>query len=87
MRAVHRRESKKDPQALDKLADKLVALGLEGDVAAMREIGDRLDGKPTQAIEHGGNVATRTVIRADVPAQSIEEWQQKYAQPEQPPLH
>ena len=60
MRAVKRRESGKDPQAIERLADKLVARGLEGDVSALREIGDRLDGKPVQGLEHdvkpGANV-------------------------------
>lgn len=54
-RAVKRKlEGKGDPQALDKLADALVAKGLEGDVSALKEIGDRLDGKPKQQIEHSG---------------------------------
>jgi len=51
MRAVKRRqEGEGDPQALDKLADKVIQLGLSGDMSAIREIGDRLDGKPAQAI-------------------------------------
>lgn len=36
---------------LNALAKKLVEMGLAGDSAAMREIGDRLDGKPAQATE------------------------------------
>ena len=36
------------------LADKLVERGLDGDVTALKEIGDRLDGKPTQGVEHTG---------------------------------
>jgi hypothetical protein len=32
------------------IADKLVEAAMGGDVAAMREIGDRLDGKPAQAL-------------------------------------
>lgn len=32
------------------LADKTVALALDGDMQAIKEIGDRLDGKPAQAI-------------------------------------
>ena len=45
-------------QRLDALADALVRKGLEQDVAAIKEIGDRLDGKPTQdvAIEHSGEI-------------------------------
>lgn len=48
-RAIKRREEK-DPQALEKLADKLLAAVASGDIAAMRELGDRVDGKVPQAI-------------------------------------
>ena len=54
MRAVKRRETDKDPQALEKLADTLVTTALTGDVSALKEIGDRLDGKPAQAVQHQG---------------------------------
>ncbi len=37
-----------------RLADKLVAAALDGDVSALKEVGDRLDGKPAQALEHSG---------------------------------
>lgn len=33
------------------IADKLVDLAIEGDMQAIKEIGDRLDGKPSQAID------------------------------------
>lgn len=50
-RAVRRHvDGKNGPQALERLADRLVSEGLAGDIAAIREIGDRLDGKPAQAI-------------------------------------
>jgi hypothetical protein len=42
------------PKKLERLADKLVEAGLEGDVSALKEIGDRLDGKPKQAVEASG---------------------------------
>ena len=42
-------DSPKKIKALHLLARKLVQTGLEGDVAALKEIGDRLDGKPVQA--------------------------------------
>lgn len=32
------------------LAEKAVDLGLAGDMAAIREVGDRLDGKPAQSL-------------------------------------
>ncbi len=48
-RAIKRREQD-DPQALEKLADKLLSAVDGGDVGAMRELGDRIDGKVAQAI-------------------------------------
>jgi len=38
-------------QALAKIADKVVSLALAGDKDAWKEIGDRLDGKPSQSID------------------------------------
>jgi hypothetical protein len=45
-RAVN--ETDGNEKRLHKLARQLVANGLSGDVSALREIGDRLDGKPRQ---------------------------------------
>lgn len=39
-----------DPQKLNDLAEKLIALGAEGDLQALKEIADRLDGKATQQV-------------------------------------
>lgn len=52
-RAVARREPldpSEKPQRLDLLAEAAVKAGLSEDVAALKEIGDRLDGKVPQAI-------------------------------------
>lgn len=60
--AVNRIGTGEDGQARKKLAllaDSLVTRAIAGDVAAMKEIGDRLDGKPTQAIEHSGEMTVR----------------------------
>ncbi len=43
------------PKVIDALAASLVKKGLSGDVHAIREIADRLDGKATQAVEHMGD--------------------------------
>lgn len=48
-RAIKRREQE-DPQALEKLADKLLKAIDAGDIGAMKEFGDRIDGKVAQAI-------------------------------------
>ena len=41
-------------QNLDRLAGVVVSKALDGDMVAAKEIGDRLDGKPAQALEHTG---------------------------------
>ena len=42
-----------DPRHLRALSRKLLERALDGDLSAIREIADRLDGKPAQAIERG----------------------------------
>jgi hypothetical protein len=37
--------------ALDDLAEKLLAKADEGDMQALKELGDRIEGKPSQAID------------------------------------
>ena len=49
MRAVKRVQKGDKTQALERLADKLVQEGINGNVVALKEIGDRLDGRPPQA--------------------------------------
>ena len=46
-RAIKRREER-DPLAMEKLADKLIAGVEAGDIAAIKEFGDRVDGKVAQ---------------------------------------
>ena len=41
---------------LRQLARKLVDRALDGDIAALKEIGDRLDGKPAKSVELRGKV-------------------------------
>lgn len=54
-RAVLRSDKGSKTRRLEQLADKLVALGIEGEVAAIKEIGDRIDGRPMQLQTHEGN--------------------------------
>lgn len=54
MRAVHREMETSDgkpTRKLEALADALVASGLDGNPAALKEIGDRLDGRAHQTAE------------------------------------
>ncbi len=52
-RAIKRREES-NPQALEWMAEVLLNKAAEGDMAAMKELGDRLDGKPKQRTELSG---------------------------------
>jgi hypothetical protein len=58
-KASHALDTKTKTKKLDLLALSLVSAGLEGDVSALKEIGDRLDGKVPQAVtgEGGGPIA------------------------------
>jgi len=47
-------KDKKGRRKLRALADKLVEKALDGDTQAINHIADRLDGKPSQAINVGG---------------------------------
>lgn len=71
-RAIKRREET-DPLALEKLADKLIVKVEDGDIAAIKEFGDRLDGKPAQAIIGGDDddPAIKTITRIEIVAPDV----------------
>jgi len=62
-RALERRTTRdKKIKAIDELADKLLDACAEGDLVALKELGDRLEGKPAQAITGAdGNKLTLTL--------------------------
>lgn len=70
IRAIKRREQD-DPQALEKLADKLLAKVEEGDVPAIKEFGDRIDGKVPQAIIGDDDEAPIRVTRIELVAADV----------------
>jgi hypothetical protein len=47
---------KNNLKGIDDLADTLINAAANGDITAMKEVGDRLEGKPAQALEHSGQV-------------------------------
>ena len=56
VKAVNRRTSGKgNPKKLDMIADKCADQAMNGESWAVREVGDRLDGKPAQAIAIKGD--------------------------------
>lgn len=71
-RAVLRRLENEEgkPQKIERLADNLVELGLKGDITAIKEIGDRLDGRPKQTSEvsgpDGGEIPHKLVVETAV---------------------
>lgn len=61
-----------DGKKMRAIAEKLVEMAMAGDMAAIRELGDRIDGKAIQAIEgtgEGGAIVfsqiTRRIVKAD----------------------
>jgi len=54
------RHAAQNPDKLARLAAATFDKAIEGDMAATREIGDRLDGKPAQAIEMSGSLDSKT---------------------------
>jgi len=49
-------------QALDELAEKLLRKCDEGDLSALKELGDRLEGKPAQSVNVGGEDGGNLII-------------------------
>jgi hypothetical protein len=56
---------KRDPLRLHRIAEKLTEKAEEGDLAAIREIADRLDGKPTQVVDRH-NVTAEELTDAEL---------------------
>jgi hypothetical protein len=52
-RALEKRSRVAGREALDDLAEKLIELAEQSDLAALKELGDRLDGKPAQMVGIG----------------------------------
>ena len=53
--ALNRAIAQDDGKRLRRAAEKLLNLAADGDVAALKELGDRLDGKPAQAVMLGSD--------------------------------
>lgn len=51
---IRRAVVQSDPERLRSIAEKLLDMAASGDIQAMKELGDRLDGKPKQQTEVTG---------------------------------
>ena len=54
--AINRVLLAEDGKKMRALAEKIVDVALSGDVQALKEIGDRSDGKPSQELQHSGDM-------------------------------
>jgi hypothetical protein len=59
-RAIKRREES-DPLAMEKLADRLIRQVEAGDVSAIKEFGDRVDGKVAQPMAGADGTSPMTI--------------------------
>mgnify|MGYP001122098431 CR=1 FL=1 len=63
MRALERRKPANERiQAIDELADRLLDLVAAGDLGALKEFGDRLDGKPAQSLTVSGEEGGAPIV-------------------------
>jgi hypothetical protein len=71
-RALEKRSAKGRMEALDDLAEQLLLKAETGDMAALRELGDRLEGKPKEQVElsgpDGGPIEARSLPSLDFDA-------------------
>lgn len=72
-----RRYAGRNADALDRLAERVFKMAEEGDLQAMKEIGDRLDGKAHQSASVDVTVEDGRVDAPPV-AKSYEEWLERH---------
>lgn len=60
-----RRVAMRDRKRLEALAEALISKALEGDIPALKEFGDRFEGKIPQAIEGTGENGEITITRIE----------------------
>ena len=73
--AINNVLERKHPQgrmaALEELAEKLIAGVEAGDLAAIKEFGDRMEGKPAQSVQVAGDPDNQTPINACLSVQFV----------------
>lgn len=72
-RALEKRSKVDQMHALDELAERLLRACDEGDITALKELGDRLDGKPAQAIVGADDGPIRFELLAPWMTQAVAE--------------
>lgn len=75
-KAALERDPETREQYITLAARKTVAAAVQGDIAAAKELGDRLDGKPHQTNDLV--ITDNRMVEAPPPAPDASTWQQKY---------
>ena len=70
-----------DHKALRVIARRLIAKAEEGDMQAIQQVADRLDGRPHVTVDSSTEVVHRYVARLPEKSKSTEQWQQKHTAP------
>jgi ribosomal protein L17 len=69
--ALERALLSEDGTKLRTLAEKLISLAEAGDLAAIREIADRLEGKPSQSMGHSGRLTLEELVAASFASPTV----------------
>jgi hypothetical protein len=79
LRVVVNRDDDKGRKLLMKIAEACASAAAAGDMQAVKEIGDRLDGRAHQTIEASGEIEHRFVARVPNKAADPTTWQKQHA--------
>ena len=63
--ALDRAIKQSDPDRLRNIAEKLLNKAETGDIQALKEVGDRLDGRPHQSLEVSGDPLKPLITRVE----------------------
>jgi len=77
-KAAYRAAGEGNQRLIDRIAETTVKLAMAGDVQAIKEIGDRLDGKAHQTSESYVETETRFVIESPAVATDVDTWQSQH---------
>lgn len=75
-------EAGDDRKRLRRIANALLSKAEEGDVQAIKEVGDRLDGKPAQEQHNTNETTIRYVARLPEKAANAQTWQKQHSPPQ-----
>lgn len=69
--ALRERVGKDEGRALEAIADRLVKMAAEGNIAAIKLVFERVDGPPPKSAEHSGPVEVKVVFESEEEARQI----------------